>query len=119
MGLLGITIDIGTMMTASAAMGIAVDDTLHFLVWYRRGTQRFTSRRRAVRFAFRHCATAMFQTSIICGLGLLVFMASPFTPIARFGLVMAIMLALALLGDLVLLPAALCSSLGKSRRSRG
>ena len=119
MGLMAITIDIGTMMTASAAMGIAVDDTLHFLVWYRRGTQRFTSRRRAVRFAFRHCATAMFQTSIICGLGLLVFMASPFAPIARFGLVMAIMLALALLGDLVLLPAALCSSLGKSDRSRG
>lgn len=118
MGLLGMTIDIGTMMTASAAMGIAVDDTLHFLVWFRRGAERFQSRRRSVRYAYRHCATAMFQTSIICGLGLLAFMASPFTPIARFGLVMAIMLALALLGDLLLLPAALCSSWGKSLSPR-
>ena len=54
----------------------------------------------------------MLQTTIICGAGLLVFVVSPFVPIARFGLVMAIMLALGLIGDLVLLPAALCSSLG-------
>jgi predicted RND superfamily exporter protein len=55
----------------------------------------------------------MFQTSLICGIGLLVFMASPFAPIARFGLVMAIMLALGLIGDLVLLPATLSSTLGQ------
>jgi predicted RND superfamily exporter protein len=40
-------------------------------------------------------------------------MASPFAPIARFGLVMAIMLALGLIGDLVLLPATLSSTLGQ------
>jgi uncharacterized protein len=113
MGLLTLSVDIGTMMTASAAMGIAVDDTLHFLVWFRRGLGTGLPRRRAARFAFRHCATAMFQTSLICGVGLLVFMASPFAPIARFGLIMAIMLALGLVGDLVLLPATLCSSLGQ------
>jgi hypothetical protein len=113
MGFMRLPIDIGTMMTASVAMGIAVDDTLHFLVWFRRGLQTGLSRRRAVRYAFRHCATAMFQTTLICGVGLLVFMASPFAPIARFGLVMAIMLALGLIGDLVLLPATLCSFLGR------
>ncbi len=32
----GIEIDIGTMMTASVAMGVAVDDTIHFLSWFRR-----------------------------------------------------------------------------------
>ena len=31
----GIEIDIGTMMTASVAMGVAVDDTIHFLSWFR------------------------------------------------------------------------------------
>ena len=114
MGLLGIAVDIGTMMTASAALGIAVDDTLHFLVWFRRGLQRGFPRKRAVRFAFLHCATAMLQTSLICGLGLLVFLVSSFAPIARFGAVMATMLALALVGDLLVLPAMLCSALGKS-----
>lgn len=114
MGIMGWPVDIGTVMTASVAMGICDDDTWHFLVWFRRGFHRFGSTPKAVRFAFSHCATAMLETSIICGVGLLVFAVSPFIPIARFGLVMAIMLALGLFGDLVLLPAALCSSLGRS-----
>ena len=115
-GVMGLTdwpIDIGTVMTASVAMGICDDDTWHFLVWFRRGYKRFGSNRQAVRFAYSHCATAMLETSIICGIGLLVFVASPFIPIARFGLIMAVLLALGLLGDLVLLPAALCSTLGQ------
>ncbi len=113
MGIMDWPIDIGTVMTASVAMGICDDDTWHFLVWFRRGFQRYGSTHKAVRFAFSHCATAMLETSIICGIGLLVFVISPFIPIARFGLVMAIMLALGLLGDLLLLPAALCSALGR------
>ena len=113
MGLLGRTVDIGTMMTASAAMGIAVDDTLHFLVWFRRGLRRGLSKSRAIRFAYEHCATAMLQTTMICGLALLVFLVSPFAPIARFGVVMALMLGLALVGDLILLPALLQTRCGK------
>lgn len=112
MGLLAIPVDIGTMMTASAAMGIAVDDTLHFLVWFRRGLQQGHDRTAAVRFSFQHCATPMLQTSVICGLGLLVFLLSPFSPISRFGGVMAMLLGLALLGDLLILPALVCGRLG-------
>ena len=120
MGLNGNPIDIGTMMTASAALGIAVDDTLHFLVWFRRGMQRYHAPPAAVQFAFQHCATAMLQTSLICGMGLLVFVFSPFQPIGRFAQVMAVLLLLALLGDLVLLPALLCSPLGRClARDRG
>ena len=37
---MGIEIDIGTMMTASVAMGIAVDDTIHFLSWFRTNLDR-------------------------------------------------------------------------------
>ncbi len=112
MGLFGSRVDIGTMMTASVAMGVAVDDTVHFLVWFRRGLQEGRSRADAVRFAFSHCATPMLRTTTICGLGLLVFVLSPFVPVARFGMVMAFMLVLALMGDLLLLPALLCSRLG-------
>jgi len=116
MGISGSTVDIGTMMTASVALGIAVDDTLHLLVWYRRGLQAGTGSRHAVRFAFQHCATPVVQTSLICGLGLLVFVASGFVPISRFALVMATLLLAALLCDLVLLPALLLSRLGRAFR---
>ena len=37
---LGMEIDIGTMMTASVAMGVAVDDTIHFLAWFRTNLAR-------------------------------------------------------------------------------
>ncbi len=40
MGWLKIPIEIGSIMTASAAMGIAVDDTFHFLTWFRAGVGR-------------------------------------------------------------------------------
>lgn len=113
MGLAGTAIDIGTMMTASAAMGIAVDDTLHFLVWFRRGISRGETRPEAVRYAFQNSATAMLQTSVICGLGLLVFVVSPFAPVSRFARVMSTLLMLALLGDLVLLPSLLVGPLGR------
>jgi predicted RND superfamily exporter protein len=43
--------DIGSMMTASVALGIAVDDTIHFLSWFRRGIGRGMSRHEAIRFA--------------------------------------------------------------------
>jgi predicted RND superfamily exporter protein len=106
------SVDIGAMMTASAALGIAVDDTLHFLVWFRRGAAEGSTRRDAIRYAYEHCATPMLQTSLICGLGLAVFVLSPFEPTSRFGWLMAIMLALAVVADLVILPAMLASPLG-------
>ena len=54
----------------------------------------------------------MIQTSLICGLGLLVFTFSPFAPIARFGWLMGAMLGTALIGDLIVLPAVLIGPIG-------
>ena len=109
----GNSVDIGTMMTACIALGIAVDDTLHFLICFRRSVQRGNSRVEATRKAFRDVAGAMLQTSIICGLGMTVFVLSPFGPIAGFAGMMTALLAAALIGDLVILPAMLVSPLGK------
>jgi len=112
MGLLGMKLGIGSIMTASVALGIAVDDTLHFITWFRRGMNQGQSRAEAVRFAVQRCATAMTQTSLICGLGMLSFAASDFVPIARFAWLMFAMLLMALWADLVVLPALLLSRLG-------
>ncbi len=113
MGWLGYSIEIGSVMTASVALGIAVDDTLHFLTWYRRGTKDGLSRFSSIRFAFDHCAKAMIDTSLICGLGVLPFVFGVFMPTAKFALLLMIMLFTALLGDLILLPAILSGPAGK------
>jgi predicted RND superfamily exporter protein len=116
MGLIGIQIEVGTMLTASAALGIAVDDTLHYVTWFRRGLSQGMDKRQAIEFAYRRCGNAMIQTSAICGFGLLVFSLSPFGPISRFGWMMCSMLAAALVGDLVVLPAILVGPLGRMFR---
>lgn len=108
-----ILVDIGTMMTASVAMGVAVDDTIHFLTWFRDGLRRGLDRRDAIFVAYKHVAPAMTQTTIIAGLGLSVFALSTFTPTQRFGTLMLALLAAALVGDLIFLPALLASPLGR------
>ena len=108
-----IKVDIGSMMTASVAMGVAVDDTIHFLTWFRRGLDEGSSRHRAIMLAYRRVATAMTQTTAIGGLGLAVFAFSTFTPTQRFGTLMLALLAAALVGDLIFLPALLAGPLGR------
>lgn len=109
----GTALDIGSVMTASIALGIAVDDTLHFTTTFRRELRAGQSRPAAVLATYRHCGLAMVQTTLCCGLGLLVFAISEFLPTQRFALMMAVLLGTALVGDLLLLPALLNGPLGR------
>ena len=113
MGWLGTSIEIGSVMSASVALGVAVDDTIHFLTWFRRGTRDGLSRVASIRFAFKHCAKAMIDTSLICGLGVSPFLFSDFMPTAKFSFMMLVLLMMALVGDLFFLPAILASPAGK------
>jgi hypothetical protein len=113
MGWMGLALDIGAVMTVSVALGIAVDDTFHFLIAFRRGRLAELSQADAVESAYRDCGAAMVQTSLICGLSLLLFAFSGFVPASRFGVLMCMMLLSALLGDLILLPALLIGPAGR------
>ena len=113
MGWMDQLVDIGSMMTASVAMGVAVDDTIHFLSWFRRGLDEGRSRNDAILLAYRRVATAMTQTTAIGGVGLSIFAFSTFTPTQMFGTLMLTLLAAALVGDLLFLPALLASPLGR------
>lgn len=115
---LGLEIDIGTMMTASVAMGVAVDDTIHYLSWFRDNLDSGKSRVESVIETYRRVGPAMTQTTIVGGLGLFVFALSTFTPTQRFGTLMLVMLVAALVGDLILLPALLAGPLGRFFKPR-
>ncbi len=121
LGWLGIKIDIGIMMTASVALGVAVDNTVHLVTWFRHGQRMGMDRRTATLVAYERCSTAMVQSAMIGGLGLVVFAFSSFTPTQQFGYLMITILTAALIGDAVLMPALLCSPLGKcfETRNRG
>jgi len=121
LGWMGSHIDIGSMMTASVGLGIAIDDTVHFLTWYRRGIALGQAPNEATWLAYRRCGGAMVRTSVICGAGLIVFAFSPLLPAAQFSLMICVLLGMSLVGDLIFLPALLCalgSRLPTSRSSK-
>ena len=118
MGWMNWSIEIGSVMTASVALGIAVDDTIHFLTWYRRGISSGLRRYGAIRYAFEHCSKAMIDTTLICGLGVACFMFSVFMPTVKFARLLLVLLCVALVGDLILLPAILAGPLGKLFRPK-
>ncbi|MFN9369098.1 MAG: efflux RND transporter permease subunit [Planctomycetia bacterium] len=105
-------IDIGTVMAPSVALGVTVDDVVHFMLWFRRGIADGLDRREATMLAYKGCARAMYQSWGVIGIGLSVFSLSPFGPTQRFGYMMLSMLTIALVGNLVFLPALLSGPLG-------
>lgn len=118
MGQFGILVDVGTMMTASVALGISVDDTIHFLTWFRNGIDQGMTQRDATMYAYSRCATSMFQTTMIAGLGLSAFALSTFTPTQMFGIMMLAILTMAMLGDLIFLAALINTPIGRVFRPR-
>ncbi|MEQ1829863.1 MAG: MMPL family transporter [Pirellula sp.] len=117
MAWLGYSIDIAGILTASVAMGIAVNDTLHFVNWYTHRLSLGDTRQQAVADTFFNCARAMLHTMLISCCSMLPFMFSEFLPTRQFAMLMIAMLSSSILGDLVLLPALLLSPLGKLKNA--
>jgi hypothetical protein len=102
----------GWVMAPCVALGVTVDDVVHFMLWFRRGISDGMDRKEATMLAYKGCARAMYQSWGVIGIGLSVFSLSPFGPTQRFGHMMLAMLTVALVGNLVLLPALLAGPLG-------
>ncbi|MHB8862336.1 MAG: efflux RND transporter permease subunit [Pirellulaceae bacterium] len=119
MGWTGTAVDIGSVMTASVALGIAVDGTIHFLNWFRRELQRGATPDHAIALTYRHCGQALVQTTLIIAVGLVVYTNSGFIPARRFSWMILLLLLGALMGDLLLLPSLLLGRWGKFFRPSG
>ncbi|HBP16517.1 MAG TPA: hypothetical protein DEA08_01825, partial [Planctomycetes bacterium] len=106
MGYLGIPFNSFNSMVASIALGIAVDDTIHVLAGFQRSARELPLRE-AVAATIGREGTALISTSAVlfCGFGFLLL--ATFVPTTEFGLLTAVAIAVALLGDLVILPALL------------
>jgi predicted RND superfamily exporter protein len=110
MGYLGVPIKPSTILVFSIAFGISVDDTIHFLAKYRQELKAHHWKiRRSVFAALRETGVSMFYTSIVLFFGFSVFMISSFGGTVALGGLVSITLVLAMLSNLLLLPALLLS----------
>ncbi|QDT38989.1 MMPL family protein [Stratiformator vulcanicus] len=107
MGWFDIAIDIGAMMTASIALGIAIDDTIHLLFKFKSGLRDGGEVNTVLRRSIVSCGIPMVMTTVVCGIGFLPLVLSDFVPTNRFGILMCVLLVTALFGDLVFLPSLL------------
>jgi predicted RND superfamily exporter protein len=104
MGLAGIPLDAATVMIASIAIGIAVDNAIHFLSRYRHTIRQTDSPPEAAGAAYAKMGRAAVFTSVAAAAGFAVLTLARFRPLAEFGILAGFTMLTSLAGDLFLLP---------------
>ncbi|OUS30139.1 hypothetical protein A9Q99_06575 [Gammaproteobacteria bacterium 45_16_T64] len=105
MGYMGVSLDTDTLLIAPIIIGIAIDDTIHFLTHYRAGLIGSKTMEQSIRYTIREAGQAITFTSIVLSLGFLVFLLSSHVALQNFGMLSAVAIMVALITDLLLLPA--------------
>ena len=104
MGYAGIPLDMAKAILSSIAIGIGVDDTIHFMNTLRKQLQSGVSLREAIRMTHRLAGVAIVYTSIALIFGFAVLMFSSFTPIFHFGFLVSLVMIATTFAALLILP---------------
>jgi predicted RND superfamily exporter protein len=104
MGWVRIPINTATAVISCVAIGIAVDDTIHYMTRFRKEFRNQPDEALAASLSLTSAGRALYLTSFILTVGFMVLVFSNFKPIIYFGFLMAVTMISALAGDLVLLP---------------
>ena len=113
MGWADIPLDTFTLLIGSVAMGLAVDDTIHFMHNFRRYFDEHANVEVAVRKTLETTGQALLFTSIVLALGFAIYTQAYLTNLFYFGLLTALTIVFAFLADIVLAPALLVKVFGR------
>ena len=104
MGWVGIDINTATAVISCVAIGIAVDDTIHYLTRFRKEYGADPDEVTATSQSLTSTGRALFFTSFVLTFGFMVLVFSNFRPLIYFGVLTGVTMVSALIGDLILLP---------------
>ena len=107
MGLKSIPLDLMTITIAAISVGIAVDNTIHYIIRFKREFTQNKNYSRTVEICHGSIGKAMYYTSSIIVIGFSILSLSNFIPTIYFGLLTGLAMLAALLASLTLLPALL------------
>lgn len=112
MGWFGISLDMVTVFAATVAIGLAVDNTIHYMTQLKREMSFHpeTSIEEHVFRTYRFTARQIASWSVVTLLGFLALSGSPFRPVVFFGILGCSAITLGLFGDLIFLPALILTS---------
>ena len=117
-GMRGYQMNAANVIVFAISLGIAVDNTIHFLARFREEVKTDGNAPEAIRRSYHGTGRAIVLTSVLIVTGLSVLMLSEFVPSRRFAELANVTVAGALLGDLFLLPACLMLFWKPPRRSQ-
>jgi predicted RND superfamily exporter protein len=107
MGLKSIPLDLMTITIAAISVGIAVDNTIHYIIRFKREFSHNKSYSKSIKICHGSIGKAMYYTSSIIIIGFSILSLSNFIPTIYFGLLTGLAMLAALLASLTLLPALL------------
>jgi predicted RND superfamily exporter protein len=110
MGWLGIPLDVFTMLIGSIAIGLAVDDTIHFMHGFRSIYARTGDTLEAIRTTLRTTGHALLVTTLVLCLGFFIFAFANLSNLVTFGLLTGYTILLAFIADVAVGPALLVLS---------
>ena len=105
MGMLDLPLDAMSILVGSIAIGLAVDDTVHFMHNFRRYQYIHQDIHLAVEKTLTSTGRAMLLTTIVLSAGFFIFTLSSMNNLISFGLITGLAIIIALLGDILLAPA--------------
>ena len=104
MGWFGIPLDIMTITIAAIAMGIGVDDTIHYIHRFKKEFHKDANYTKTMKRTSTSVGNAMYYTSLTVIIGFSILVLSNLIPTIYFGLLTMLVMAAALISNLILLP---------------
>ncbi len=105
MATVGISIRIGTAMILAIALGIAIDDTIHFMLHLKEKDSNNQDKNKAVRMTISQTGKAILYTSVILVIGFISMLSNDLIAIQDMGIVASFTIIMALVADLYFVPA--------------
>lgn len=110
MGIFNIPLNVGTAMVADIAIGIAVDDTIHFMTRYNSEMRTLQNREMAVASCINSEIRPVICSSVALALGFGMLTVSNFVPVIQFGFLSSVVMIVAIVGEMFITPILLSST---------
>jgi hypothetical protein len=107
MGMVGMPLDMFTMLVGAIIIGLSVDDTVHFFHNYAKFRAKGMSVKKSVDETMMGTGRAMVATTIVLSLGFFVYMFASLSNLINFGILTGGAITVALMSDIILAPALL------------
>ena len=117
MAISGMSLDLYSILIGSIAIGLVVDDTVHFIHGFQYNYEKLGNAQEAVEETLKNTGNALLFTTILLFGGFMTYSFSELVNMSDFGMITGAIVVLALVSDIILLPALLALMYGRKDKA--